>query len=125
MAAQFFLSLLAIFGLCAVALGFQGKATFYTPSTKAKGACGKFNTAKDMVVAISQAQYGKHSNPNNAPVCSKCALVKAAGKQVKVRVVDVCWGCASGSIDLSPVAFEKLASKDLGHIQVTWNYVKC
>ncbi|XP_055351830.1 papain inhibitor-like [Paramacrobiotus metropolitanus] len=123
MVARFLFGLVFV-GMCAVALSFQGKATFYTP---AMGACGKVNHEDEMVVAVSKAQYGVHSNPNNAPVCSKCALVKAveSGEQVKVKVVDQCNGCASGAIDLSPAAFEKLADKDLGHIEVTWNYVKC
>ncbi|XP_055347298.1 papain inhibitor-like [Paramacrobiotus metropolitanus] len=124
MAARYLFGVVVFVGLCTVALGFEGKATFYYP---AMGACGKVNTKTEMVMAISHVQYGEHSNPNKAPVCGKCALVKAvdSGEQVKVKVVDRCEGCDSGSIDLSPAAFEKLADKDLGHIEVTWNYVKC
>ncbi|XP_055347311.1 uncharacterized protein LOC129594596 [Paramacrobiotus metropolitanus] len=100
----------------------HGNATFYTP---AMGACGKVNTAKEMVMAVSKEQYGQ--DPKNALVCGICALVKAdgSGKQVKVRVVDRCVKCAGASIDLSPAAFQKLASKNVGHIQVTWEYAFC
>ncbi|XP_055351834.1 papain inhibitor-like [Paramacrobiotus metropolitanus] len=124
MAARFLFAVAVFAGLCAVALSFQGKATFYLP---AMGACGKVNHEDEMVMAVSKHQYGEHKNPNKAPVCGKCALVKdvESGKQVKVKVVDRCEGCASGAIDLSPAAFESLAPKDLGVTQVTWNYVKC
>lgn len=41
---------------------------------------------------------------------------------VDATVVDLCPGCASGSIDLSPVTFEQLATLDAGRIQVSWDY---
>ena len=44
------------------------------------------------------------------------------GKFVDATVVDLCPGCASGSIDLSPGAFQQLASLDAGRIQVTWDF---
>ncbi|XP_055351841.1 papain inhibitor-like [Paramacrobiotus metropolitanus] len=103
---------------------FKGDATFYAPGL---AACGKTNKESDLIVAVSHVEYGKHANPNKAPVCGKCALVKADGttKSVKVNVVDSCPGCNSGSVELSPAAFKKLASVDKGRIQVTWDYVKC
>ncbi|XP_055348005.1 papain inhibitor-like [Paramacrobiotus metropolitanus] len=124
MSTRFVFGVAVFLGLCAVVLGYQGNATLYNP---AMGACGKFNTDDDMVVAVSHVQYGKHSDSLKAPVCDRCALVKAvdSGKQVKVKVVDRCARCPNGSIDLSPAAFEKLASMDLGDIQVAWRYVSC
>ena len=44
------------------------------------------------------------------------------GAFVDAVVVDLCPGCASGSIDLSPAAFEQLADLSVGRIEVTWDY---
>ena len=50
-------------------------------------------------------------------------LAIANGKSVDATVVDLCPDCASGSIDLSPGAFNQLASPDTGRIHVDWNFV--
>lgn len=43
------------------------------------------------------------------------------GKTVSVLVTDRCAGCAPGSIDLTPTAFQQLASLDVGRLHgVTW-----
>ncbi|XP_055347264.1 papain inhibitor-like [Paramacrobiotus metropolitanus] len=116
--------------MCAVALGFQGKATIYHFGEN--GACGKVITADEMGMAISARLYGDYPNSNKSPVCGKCALVKAVdktgqstGKQVKVKMVERCEGCVLGAIQLSSAAFRKLTNDDLHLDQVIWNYVKC
>ena len=43
------------------------------------------------------------------------------GKSVTVKVADTCPGCAPGSVDLTPAAFKKLASLDVGRIHgIKW-----
>ena len=43
------------------------------------------------------------------------------GKTVTVTVADTCEGCAPGDVDLTPVAFQQLASLDVGRLHgVTW-----
>ena len=55
-------------------------------------------------------------------MCGRNMVVKAPnGKKVTVKVVDTCPGCAPGSVDLSPAAFKKLASLDVGRIHgISW-----
>ena len=44
------------------------------------------------------------------------------GQFVDATVVDLCPGCASGSIDLSTGAFEQLAPISVGRLQVSWDF---
>ncbi len=44
------------------------------------------------------------------------------GQWVDATIGDLCPGCSSGSIDLSPSAFQQLASLDAGRIQVSWDF---
>ena len=47
-----------------------------------------------------------------------------SGNKVTVTVVDTCPGCAPGSVDLSPTAFQQLASLDVGRIHgISWTLV--
>ena len=46
------------------------------------------------------------------------------GKTVNVQVVDTRPGCAPGSVDLSPAAFQQLASLDVGRLHgISWTLV--
>ncbi|KAF8182957.1 riboflavine-aldehyde-forming enzyme [Pholiota molesta] len=92
----------------------SGDATFFEPGL---GACGVSNNANDFIVALSPAEYSSGAN------CGRDIEVQYQGKSVIVEVVDLCPGCASGSIDLSPAAFSQLADESLGRIQVTWSFV--
>ncbi|KAI0092377.1 loosenin [Irpex rosettiformis] len=99
----------------------KGAATFFTPSI---GACGKQSTSSDHIVAVSSQFFnsfpGAGANPNKNPICGKTLTVHFKGKSTKVTVVDSCPGCGLLDLDLSPAAFNDLASPDLGRIQVTW-----
>ncbi|KAJ7128419.1 RlpA-like double-psi beta-barrel-protein domain-containing protein-containing protein [Mycena epipterygia] len=82
-------------------------ATFYLPGG-GTGACGNSIQNSDFSVALSSANYdnGAHFQ----------------GKSITVKVEDLCPGCASNGIDLTEGAFESLANKDLGVIDVTWSF---
>ncbi|KAI0674960.1 RlpA-like double-psi beta-barrel-protein domain-containing protein-containing protein [Trametes maxima] len=97
------------------ATAYSGDATYYYPNG-GTGACGAPSQNTDLVVALSADQYAGGSN------CWRHIGVHYQGKFVDATVVDLCPGCASGSIDLSPSAFERLAPLDAGRIHVTWNY---
>ncbi|RDX44876.1 hypothetical protein OH76DRAFT_1421115 [Lentinus brumalis] len=97
------------------AADFAGDATWYTPNG-GLGACGAPSQNSDLVVALSADQYAGGSN------CWRHIGIHYQGRFVDATVVDLCPGCASGSIDLSPGAFQQLASLDAGRIQVTWDY---
>ncbi|KAI0071513.1 hypothetical protein K474DRAFT_1712396 [Panus rudis PR-1116 ss-1] len=119
-----FPSLVATLAIAAAYLGaasaapaaaqFTGDATWFNPAT---GACGRFNTDNDLVVALSPSEYSGGAR------CFQNIQATYQGKSVVATVVDLCPGCGSGSIDLSPAAFQRLASLDVGRIHgVTWNF---
>ncbi|PVU87394.1 hypothetical protein BB560_006495 [Smittium megazygosporum] len=109
------------FSLSAV---YTGDGTYYDPSVGI-GACGWLNQSNELVGAMNTHQYGNDPNPNKAPICGKCATLKYKGKSVKVRIVDRCPVCKHGDIDLSPVAFQRLAPLEVGRIKISWSYSKC
>ena len=55
-------------------------------------------------------------------MCGRQMLVTGPdGKTVTVTVADTCPGCAVGSVDLTPTAFQQLASLDVGRIHgISW-----
>ncbi|KAI0776547.1 RlpA-like double-psi beta-barrel-protein domain-containing protein-containing protein [Trametes elegans] len=101
-----------------------GDATFYAPGL---GSCGLYNTDADFIVALDVATMNAHStgNPNTNPLCGKqIAITGPDGKTATATVVDTCPGCAVNSIDLSPAAFQQLASFDVGRLHgVSWTFV--
>ncbi|KAI1787092.1 barwin-like endoglucanase [Ganoderma leucocontextum] len=100
-----------------------GDATFYAPGL---GSCGQFNTEADFIVAVDiatiQSFPGATANPNANPMCGRQLLVTGPdGKTVTVTVADTCPGCAPGSLDLTPTAFQQLASLDVGRLHgISW-----
>ncbi|PIL34250.1 hypothetical protein GSI_03961 [Ganoderma sinense ZZ0214-1] len=94
---------------------FFGDATWYTPNG-GLGACGAPSQNSDLVVALSADQYAGGSN------CWRHIGVHYQGQFVDATVVDLCPGCASGSIDLSTGAFEQLAPLSVGRLQVSWDF---
>ncbi|KAK1227404.1 hypothetical protein PQX77_009605 [Marasmius sp. AFHP31] len=101
---------------------FTGDATFYAPGL---GSCGKTNNGGQLVAAVAAPVFDKFPgagpNPNKNPICGKKARVTFKNKSVTVSLVDRCPGCGNSGIDLSPAAFEKLASKSVGRLKgVKW-----
>ncbi|KAJ2402724.1 hypothetical protein GGI23_000508 [Coemansia sp. RSA 2559] len=101
---------------------FSGDGTYFTPGL---GACGKTNTEDDLIAAINAPQYGTFANPNTAPVCGRCALVKGSLGQIKVAITDKCPPCKYGDLDLSPAAFQEIGDMEDGRIPITWSFVDC
>ncbi|OMH83762.1 Papain inhibitor [Zancudomyces culisetae] len=102
---------------------FSGDGTYYDVGL---GACGITNSNEEFVAAINSPQYGVYANPNSAEVCGRCALVNGPNNtSVKVKIVDRCPECASGSLDLSPSAFQQLSPFSAGRISITWSFVSC
>ncbi|CAJ2514109.1 Uu.00g022280.m01.CDS01 [Anthostomella pinea] len=102
----------ALIGGAGLVNAYSGDMTFFTPGL---GACGQTNGAGDFIVALSQAQY----NGN----CGRSIKVTYQGKTAVAKVVDLCPGCGSGSIDASPAVFNSLAYPDLGRVHVDWVFV--
>ncbi|KAI1119570.1 riboflavine-aldehyde-forming enzyme [Nemania sp. NC0429] len=93
------------------AIAFSGDMTWYYPGL---GSCGQTNGNNDAVVALSASQSG---------YCGKSIRIHYKGKTTTAKVVDKCPGCASGSIDVSPVVFDQLANRDQGRVPVTWEFI--
>ncbi|KAI0365835.1 barwin-like endoglucanase [Pilatotrama ljubarskyi] len=116
---------LSVISAAAVALAQSGTgdATFYAAGL---GACGIFNTDADFIVAVSTSVFdgfpGAGPNPNANPICGRQLTATGPdGKSVTLTVTDRCAGCAPGDIDLTPTAFQQLASLDVGRLHgVTW-----
>ncbi|EMR64162.1 hypothetical protein MGN70_003144 [Eutypa lata] len=113
--------IVAAVGLVATsAVAYSGDLTYYTPGL---GACGFTNSEADAVVALAVDQYGSDPNPNNAAVCGRQIAINYNGKTAIAEVVDKCWGCASGSIDVSPTVFSQLEDLSAGRVQVSWDFI--
>ncbi|KAM5543880.1 hypothetical protein V8D89_002497 [Ganoderma adspersum] len=99
-----------------------GDATYYSPGV---GSCGHNNVDTDFIVAVDIATIhsfpGAGANPNLNPMCGRKMRVTYGSKSVTVTVADTCPGCAVGSVDLTPTAFQKLAPLSVGRLHgVKW-----
>ncbi|KAG9115173.1 hypothetical protein FRC07_007560, partial [Ceratobasidium sp. 392] len=89
----------------------HGWATHYSPSAGV-GACGWSNQDSQHVGAIGTDLFQKmmvDGNPNHSKACGKMAHVMWNGKSTKVKIVDRCYACGDGDLDLAPAAFKDLA----------------
>ncbi|KAJ7681565.1 RlpA-like double-psi beta-barrel-protein domain-containing protein-containing protein [Mycena rosella] len=100
--------------------------TFHAPGL---GACGKTNTANQLIVAVGHGIFdsfpGATANPNKNPICGKKLKATFGGKSVTVAVADRCAGCAGAAdLDFTEAGFKKLATLDKGRIHgVKWEWV--
>jgi len=88
----------------------SGRGTWYEPGL---GSCGKTNSRADAVVALS-TNFGKQ-------YCGKSISISYGGKTTNAVVEDSCPSCGNGDVDMSPAVFDKLASLDVGKIQMKWS----
>ncbi len=95
----------------------SGEGTYY--DADGSGNCSFDPSADRMVAAINEADYG-----GSAP-CGACAEVEGPAGTTTVRIVDRCPGCALGDLDLSVEAFEMIAAKEEGRVDILWRYVPC
>jgi len=96
---------------------YSGQATYY--AADGTGACGFKATPNDLdVAAMNGSQYKKSW-------CGQCVLVTGPNGMVKVRIVDLCPGCAFGGLDLSEEAFGSIAELSAGRVKITWHFVPC
>jgi len=96
---------------------YSGTATWFNVGL---GACGYTDKDTDFIVALAQPNWGGGSHCNQ-----KLQITNPANKRTKTATVrDLCPGCPSGNLDLSPSLFEALADDlDLGVFKMTWQYV--
>ncbi|KAG0092848.1 hypothetical protein BGZ92_008413 [Podila epicladia] len=106
----------------------QGEGTYYDPSVKIStgdfvmGACEFpfINSVHDMIAALNKPDFGLFPRAMNSPACGQCIRVMGPNGTVDVQIVDMCPGCKSGDVDLSPGAFSKIAHLDTGRIPISW-----
>ncbi|TIA60586.1 hypothetical protein D6C77_04050 [Aureobasidium pullulans] len=107
----------------------EGDLTYYGTGL---GSCGLTSTDSDMIVAVSHYVFdaaSRSSDPNQNPLCGLKLRASRYDEQVgerrsvDLKVVDRCVGCAATDIDVSPAAFDKLAARASGRVDVTWAWL--
>ncbi|KAF8952839.1 hypothetical protein BGZ52_003469 [Haplosporangium bisporale] len=106
----------------------QGEGTYYDPSVKLStgdfvmGACEFpfINSVHDMIAALNKPDFGSFPRAMNSPACGQCIRVTGPNGTVDVQIVDMCPGCKSGDVDLTPGAFSKIAHLDTGRVNISW-----
>jgi len=96
-----------------------GIATYYD-FADGTGACMFDATPDDMdIAALNAVQWA------GSAWCGACADVSGPSGNVRIRIVDLCPECDHGHLDLSPEAFDKIAARELGRVDITWRFVPC
>ncbi|KAI8633143.1 RlpA-like double-psi beta-barrel-protein domain-containing protein-containing protein [Xylariaceae sp. FL1651] len=103
------LAAVAVFASTAAAT--TGDMTFFHPGL---GACGNTDNDGSPIVALNSADYANGAN------CGRWITIQGNGHQTAAQVADLCPGCGSGGIDVSPAIFDDIAPLDVGRIQVNW-----
>ncbi|KAI4732044.1 hypothetical protein E4T49_00285 [Aureobasidium sp. EXF-10728] len=107
----------------------EGDLTYYGTGL---GSCGITSSDSDMIVAVSHYVFdaaSKGSDPNQNPLCGLKLRASRYDEQVgerrsvDLKVVDRCVGCQATDIDVSPAAFDKLAARASGRVDVTWAWL--
>jgi len=97
--------------------GFSGRFTWFADGL---GACGKYNTPSQHIVALNSAQYGGGSP---GPQCFKMISITANGKTATAQIMDECPGCPYGGLDMSTGLFQVFADLGAGVLQGTWDFI--
>ncbi|WP_375745258.1 hypothetical protein NR800_10930 [Corallococcus interemptor] len=102
-----------------VALGSEQKgiATYY--DANGGGNCSYDPSGDLMVAAMNREQY------DNSAACGQCVDIVGPKGSVRVRIVDQCPECEKGHLDLSVEAFDKVAERKDGRVDITWTPVSC
>ena len=95
----------------------SGEGTYY--DADGSGNCSFDPSGDRMIAAINEVDYA-----GSAP-CGACAEVEGPDGVITVRIVDRCPGCAPGDLDLSVEAFEMIAVKEEGRVDISWHFVPC
>ncbi|KAF9467023.1 hypothetical protein BDZ94DRAFT_1305877 [Collybia nuda] len=104
---------------------FIGDVTVYTPGL---GACGRFSTETDFVVAPSRIIFDPFpaagGGPQQNPICGRNLRATYQGNSVVVQVVDRCVPCTGAyDLEMSPMAFSILAPLAPGRLSgVEWDW---
>lgn len=101
---------------------FTGEGTYYDIAQFGNfGNCSIENEVFTpfLIGAMNASQYGA------ADYCGACAEVTGPNGSVKIHIIDQCPECAPGDIDLSPEAFDLIADRIDGRVDISWEVVPC
>lgn len=97
----------------------SGDGTFYT-FADGSGNCLFDPTPNDLMIgAMNQTDYA------GSAICGACLSLTGPNANIFIRVVDRCPECKPGDVDLSPLAFSKIADTALGRVHISWHLVAC
>jgi expansin (peptidoglycan-binding protein) len=112
---------------------FEGDLTYFQTGL---GACGETNSDSDNIVSVSHIIFdaagsssSKGGNSNFNPLCGLMLRAerydedRGERRSVDLKVVDRCTGCQSNDLDVTYSAFDKLASRSRGRVEVTWAWL--
>jgi expansin len=95
----------------------SGEATYYNEADGG-GNCSFDPTPQDLMVgAMNQTDYA------NAAICGAYVELTGPNGTITIRIVDRCPECPVGNIDLSPLAFSKIAELIKGRVPISWRIV--
>lgn len=101
---------------------YSGAASFFS-ANGVPGACGQAIRDSDFVVALDHRMFG--SGSSESPQCGRKVVVTHNGKSITATVLDASPSTSDMyGLDLTPGAYEALASLDQGTIDVTWRFVE-
>lgn len=106
-----------------VARSNSGGMTHYDPSI-GLGSCGWVLGAGEAVVSMSGVDMANPANPNNNPKCGKFIKIYGPnGLVVRAKIVDTCYPCHKGDIDVTPAVFNQIAPNGDGRVHgVSWEF---
>jgi expansin (peptidoglycan-binding protein) len=96
----------------------NGNATYYNVTTNTVVNCGYSPLPNDLMIgAMNEVEYA------NSAICGAYVSVTGPKGTILIRIVDRCPECPVGHIDLSQVAFAKIAELFQGFVPITWQLV--
>jgi expansin (peptidoglycan-binding protein) len=96
-----------------------GDATYYVEASGAGNCCFDSTPNDLMIGAMNHADY------NGSYACGTCVEVTGPDSVIDIRIVDQCPECLPGDIDLSPLAFSRIAAIELGRVPISWHIIPC
>jgi expansin (peptidoglycan-binding protein) len=97
----------------------SGEATYYT-FADGSGNCGFPATPNDLMVGAMN-----HTDYDGSYACGTCVEVTGPDSVIDIRIVDQCPECPAGNIDLSPLAFSRIAALERGRVPISWRLISC
>ena len=94
-----------------------GEATYYNEADGG-GNCSFDPTPQDLMVGAMN-----HTDYADSAICGAYVELTGPNATITIRIVDQCPECPAGNIDLSPLAFSKIAELVKGRVPITWRIV--